>query len=102
MPNVLPAQHRYAHDYAIFLHDLIVGKLKSALDANLFHVEFDTTPEEARALRQLSGTSLYNWIEHNKDSVILAEMDYKEIFRAVLSDFCHLCLRVFGHPKRES
>ncbi|HST61976.1 MAG TPA: hypothetical protein VLK84_24965 [Longimicrobium sp.] len=92
MPHVLPRKHRFAHDYAIFLHDCIVAVLKAGLEARVFDIELDLLPGERKQIAGLKGAALYDWIETNKGRPVTAEMDFREIFSALGADLCHFTL----------
>lgn len=100
MPVVLPSRYRFAHDYSIFLHDLIVGKLKVGLESRIFEVRLDLAPHEARSIEDLEGEELYRWMEEHKDETILWEMDFKGIIPALTTDFCHYVLEALRASKR--
>lgn len=92
MPYLLPGRHRFAHDYAIFLHDLIVELLKSGREAGVFGVTLNLPPEERKHIQELQGERLYDWIEANMGRAVTAEMDFREVFSALTADFCQFIL----------
>jgi len=92
VPHLLPREHRFAHDYAIYLHDLVVGLLKRGAEAHVFDVTIEADQAEQALLQTLSGEALFDWIAENKDQRVSFEMDYKSVFAAVATDLCHFAL----------
>jgi hypothetical protein len=91
MPYLLPARFRYSHDFAVFLHDLIVGKLQAGIDHRIFDVELKFQPGD-EGIAGLNGEELYEWIEAHRGPEVTIEMDYKNCVRALLGDFCQFVL----------
>jgi hypothetical protein len=92
MPYLLPHRYRFAHDYSIFLYDLIVAKLKAGIDARIFDVRFSLTKRQRRQMSGLEGEQLYTWLEQNYGWGLTAEMDYKLVMRGLLTDLTSFVL----------
>ena len=100
MPVVLPSQYRFAHDYAVFLHDLIAGKLKGGLDAEIFKTTIPLTEADAKEFAELQGEDLYRWLEENVEPEVLLEADYKMLVQALIADFCHYVLEALNASRK--
>jgi DNA-directed RNA polymerase subunit RPC12/RpoP len=92
MPYCLPSRHRFAHDYAIFLHDMVVTHIKEGLRSGVFTVDVDLELDELAEWERLSGSDLYGWVHEKKGRVVTAEMDFKALVDAVGQDLCHFVL----------
>ena len=92
MPYLLPDHYRFAHDYSIFLYDIIVAKLKAGIDGGIFDARFSPTKLQHTELRDLEGQELYAWLEQNFGWEFTAEMDYKLVMRGLLTDFTSFVL----------
>ena len=92
MPYSLPSTHRLAHDFALYLHDIIVALIRSGEASRIFHVRFDHNPGDRSEMDGLKGEALYKWIEDRKGPEVTLEMDYKGLIPALASDFCHFVL----------
>lgn len=100
MPVVLPRRFRFAHDYAIFLHDLVVGAVQGGIDAGIFNTTIPLTEAQAEVFTALRGEALYAWLEKNVDESILLEGDFKMLVKALLIDFCHNILEALNASKK--
>jgi hypothetical protein len=92
MPHVLPSKFRFAHDYSVFLHDLIVGLYKAAHANGSFDVSIDISADEMADFEGLTGEELYSWVEQRKGREVARTMDYRSIVGGVTGDFCHFVL----------
>lgn len=89
MPDVLPKEFRFSHDFAFFLHDMLAGVIVEGEKAGIFDVHFEFESEdEAAAFGSLKGEELWEWLATN-DKTSHYELIYKQICVALLSDFCH-------------
>jgi len=100
MPVVLPAHYRFAHAYAIFLHDLIVGQLRSGIEARVFNTSIPLSEQEAKSFTGLQGEELYRWLEENVPPEVLVETDYKMLVQALIADFCHYVLEALNASRK--
>lgn len=100
MPAILPYRYRFAHDYAIFLHDLIVGMLKSGIDSEVFDTRVPLAEGQVSEFTELQGAALYSWLEENATREVLLETDYKLLIPAMVGDFCHYVLEALNASRK--
>ena len=90
MPDFLPENFRFAHDYCLFLHDILVNIVQSGEDARIFTVPVQLrSVEEAQQFTGLKEEELWRWLESNGYEEVLREYTYRHAFVALLADFCH-------------
>ena len=90
MPDLLPDQFRFSHEFAFFLHDTLASLIVAGQKAGIFTVKVAfESPSEAEVFSRLSGEELWEWLENNGYEEIVSELAYKQVIVALLSDFCH-------------
>lgn len=90
--TLVPKPFRFAHNYAFFLHDVLVQYLVAADSAHLFDVRFEVADDmgfDLETFRTLSGEALWTWLEDKEHTWLLRELVYRQTLGAILSDFCH-------------
>ena len=89
MPDFLPKDFRFSHNFAFFLHDMLAGMIVEGEKADIFNVSFKFQSEdEATAFGNLNHEELWEWLATN-DKLSHYTLIYKQICLALLSDFCH-------------
>jgi hypothetical protein len=91
MHDLLPKKFEYCHDFAFFLHDILAHMVVQGEKEKLFNVKFEfSSKKDAKKFEQLnmSGESLWNWLDHNNYSWVTEQLAAKQCLVALLSDFC--------------
>jgi len=90
MRNFIPKEFRFAHGFAYYLHDLLAQVVVEGERARLFdHTIKFRKKDTLQRFAQLSPSEdVWKWMSRNRrlDHYTLI---YKQIFVAVLSDYCH-------------
>ncbi len=90
MATFLPKQFQFSHDFAFFLHDLLVEGIVSGEQAGIFNVNVKWDSKlQADVIKGFSGEELWLWLEKNGYEWVNVSLAYKQIIIALLSDFCH-------------
>lgn len=90
MRNLLPQEHRFSYDYAMYLHDQLARLLVYGESHGKFHAQFSFRSEEdARHFSKNPEVEIFDWLEERDYSDVLGELLLKSLFPALLSDFCH-------------
>lgn len=93
MRRVLPYRFRFAHGYAIMLHDLIVSLFAAANEARVFMVTFDLSPEQRKEFAAIpSGEAQYGWIERELGEEVALQLDYRGVAFGLIRDLCQFVL----------
>ncbi len=88
MPNLLPKEFQFSHEYAFFLHDILVEIIVSGEEARIFDVKFELNSElDMNTFNKLSGDELWNWLEVNGYNEVIKQMIYRQSIIALLSEF---------------
>lgn len=100
MESKLPERFEEIHNFSMYLHDSLaqivaVGERKGIFDCV---TSFDSE-EKAKKMAELSGKELWDWLE-DEDETLVRELSYKQIFVAVLSDFCHFVYEALKASKK--
>ncbi|MFH7242228.1 MAG: hypothetical protein ACHWZW_05185 [Spirulina sp.] len=90
MDNFLPEKFQEIHEYCFFLHDQLVETLRSGEEANIFEtkVRFKES-NHSQEIEGKSGEDLIDWFRAKGYERDVRIIFYKEIFRALLSDYLH-------------
>lgn len=91
MPYLLPRRYRYAHDFSIFLHDLVVAKLRAGMEYGIFSVPVANT-QGRLAVPAVQGSELYEWIEEKLGSHFTDDLVYRALIKHLVGDFCSFVL----------
>lgn len=84
----LPRRFHEDHEFAFYLHDILVEMIKEGERNNVFSSEVsDEENTDLSDLENLSGEELLERLEGEHDEVI-DDLFFKQVFVAVLSDFC--------------
>lgn len=88
--NFIPEEHRFAHDYCFFLHDILTSIVVYGEKEKIFHHSFEIkNVGDADELQKRSGEDLAEWMENNGYIVEFQEANRRHICVALLADFCH-------------
>ena len=87
--GIIPAEHHFAHTLCFFLHDLILQTLEEGEKAGIFNIKVDADNEKIYELEGKSGEELISWLEKNGHESEVYVLFYKQVFQAMISDFCH-------------
>lgn len=88
--NFLPHEFIFRHNFCFFLHDLLVQAV--ALESQgVFEapIKFKNEQEFESVQMLHEGSDLYQWLQENGHQDVIKDMNYKQIFVALLSDSCH-------------
>jgi hypothetical protein len=88
--NFLPEDLQFAHDYCLFLQDVLVNLVVEGEAKHIFTHRFDiTNVADGEQIAQKSGDELVEWMKDNGYDAVWREVTRKHICVALLSDFCH-------------
>jgi hypothetical protein len=90
VPYALPPKYRFPHDYAIYLHDILVGLTMAGYEAGVFNVQLKLGPGDPKP-DGLEGLELSAWLDEHHPEVG-ALLEYKQLIAALVSDSCHFTL----------
>jgi hypothetical protein len=101
MPDFLPAKYAFSHEYALFLNDILVDIIKSGEVSELFatHIQF-TSSAHAEAFEQAPDDKKWEWLDANGYGSANADVIYKQVILALLSDFCHFVFEALNSSKK--
>jgi hypothetical protein len=91
MPNILPKEFEFSHDFAFFLHDILAHIVVQGEKEKIFNVEFEfSSKKDAKKFEKLnmSGEALWNWLDKNNYRWVTEQLAAKQCLVALLSDFC--------------
>jgi len=102
VPDLLPPEHRFSHEYAFFLHDILAHIVVMGGESGVFDTEFRLgSEEEAEEFRRLSsGQEVWDWIEQSRDRNLIYLIIYKQVTYALLSDFCHFVYEALSTARK--
>jgi len=102
MPDVLPKEFLFSHEYALFLHDILAHIVVTGAQAGVFDTEIMMeSEEEAEEFEQLSQSSqVWEWIERSRQRDVIYDITYKQLMHAMLSDFCHFIYESLSASRR--
>jgi len=90
MPDLLPDEFRFAHEFAFFLHNRLVHILTRGEREDAYGVKITLRSKtKATEFTNLSREHLWKWLKENGHDQSLRELAYKQVFAALLSDFSH-------------
>lgn len=87
--NFLPEEFQFSHDFCLFLHDQLVGTIKSGEEAKIFAHRWEIEAGKPVPPQSLSGEELFSWFERNGYEDVVKILYYKQIYAALLSDMVH-------------
>jgi hypothetical protein len=101
MPVVLPRKYKHHHKYCLLIHDILADIMVTGEKYRLFDVrlKFNST-DETESIADKSGEELFEWLENNGYKLTVYEIYYKQIFVALLSDYCHFIFEALRASKR--
>lgn len=91
MKKLIPKKYEFSYDYSFYLHDLLVQLIKESEAERIFDVEFTfKNSDEAQSFNKqsLEGEELWQWLYKNNYYQVIQELSRKQVFVAVLTDFC--------------
>lgn len=97
--GIIPEEHQFAHTLCFFLHDLILQTLREGEKADIFNIQI-SGEESVEAIKGKSGDELITWLEQNGHDGDVYILFYKQVFRAMLSDFCHFVFEALDCSKK--
>jgi hypothetical protein len=101
MPDFLPDQYVFSHEYDRFLNDILTGFVKHGEEAGLFETTIDLKDEaHSQALASLPDEEKRDWLTANGYASQLREATYKHVILALLSDFCHFVFEALGCARK--
>ncbi len=90
MRNLLPNRFQFAHDYCLYLHDNLVELIDYGEKHNLFNTQINfSNDKDISELESHENPDIFEWLEKNEEWAKLGEVLLKQVFPALLSDFCH-------------
>src|SRR5262245_53205191 len=99
--DFIPEEHKFAHEYCFFLHDILADIVVSGEQEKIFHHTFQIRNEaDAEQIQKRSGEDLADWMEHNGYFTELQEANKRHICIALLSDFCHFIYEALNCSKK--
>ena len=101
MPDFLPDQYAFRHEYALFLNDILTGFVAHGETAGLFATTIDLRDEShAKTLASLPHEDKRDWLKANGYGPDLMEATYRHVLLALLSDFCHFVLEALSCSRK--
>lgn len=101
MPDYLPDEFRFSHDYCFFLHDQLVETIKSGEKADIFNIQIRFKDKhEASQFSGLSGEELIEWLEAHDYKNDVHLLYFKQVTAALLSDLLHFVYEVLNCSKK--
>jgi hypothetical protein len=101
MKDFLPEEFHFSHDFALYLHDLLAQMIVYGESNKVFDVNFKLlSKEHASQFAGLQGEQILIWLEKNQYSDVIGEILLKEIFPALLSDFCHFTFEALSCSRK--
>lgn len=89
MGLLLPDRYKFNHNYCFFLHDFLVDIIKYGEENNRFTVSIKFEDKKSsKKIKELKGEGLWDWLKEKGFEDEIDELTYKQIYVAVLSDFC--------------
>lgn len=88
MPYSLPPVYRFPYDFAIYLHDYLVGLVKAGEVTGIFNANLTLGPDDPLPPDRLEGSGLSAWLDRHYPKAS-AELAYKSLLRALVGDACH-------------
>jgi hypothetical protein len=86
----IPQEYLFAHEYCIFLHDILANIVVEGEKERIFDYQFELRdPDHAKQIASKSGDVLAKWMEQNGYEAEFHEANRRHICLALLSDFCH-------------
>lgn len=90
MGYFLPEKYKFNHMYSFFLHDQLVDIIINGERKKKFNVKVKFDDRKLiNQFKNLKGEKLYKWLRKNGFEDELGMLIFKQIYVAVLSDFCH-------------
>jgi hypothetical protein len=90
MINHLPEKYKFSHEYALFLHDILVEIVKHGEMAGRFEVKVKfAVASHAEAIAKVPDEEKWDWLEANGYSPASDVLTGRRVIAALLSDFCH-------------
>lgn len=88
--NFLPEECKFAHEYCFFLHDVLASIVVQGEHEGIFNYGFKLRESNhVGELKGKSGEELAIWLEQNGYEEEFHEVSRRQIWAALLSDFCH-------------
>jgi hypothetical protein len=101
MPDYLPEKYRYSHDYALFLNDILTDFVKTGEEYGIFHTSFELKDEaQGEGFEKAQDDGKWEWLEANGYGDALANVIYRQVTAALLSDFCHFVFEALSSSKK--
>lgn len=97
----IPEEFRFAHDYCLYLHDLLVGFIRYGEQEGKFTTHITPREGHATELAGISGERLFEWLEKEGYSEALGEIYLKLVFPGLLSDFCHFMFEALSCSSKQ-
>lgn len=99
--DFLPEEYEFAHDYCLFLHDILASIVIQGEQQKIFHHQFELRdPSHAEQFSDKSGEELVDWMEKNGYESEMREANRRHICIALLSDFCHFIFEALSCSKK--
>lgn len=90
MKNLLPLEYRFAHEFAIDLHDWMVTHLLRGEKERLFETNIPISKQaDLDELQDTTGDALFDWMMRTQSSSTVGTFYVRALFPALLSDFLH-------------
>jgi hypothetical protein len=99
--NFLPDEYTFAHDYCLFLHDILASIVVQGEQKKIFHYQFALKdPRHSEQISGKSGEELVAWMEQNDYKTEMQEVSRRNICVALLSDFCHFIFEALSCSRK--
>lgn len=85
----IPDHYDLAHGVAFKFHDELAKLVVDLESSRSLWVDFDASDDQRRQLEGLEGEELWAWLESVGRHDVLAEMAYRQVSAAVISDAAH-------------
>ena len=97
----LPKEFHFSHDYAFFLHDILSDIVVSGEKSRIFDTKFEfKSKEHGKQFKLVKKWDLFDWLEENGYKDVIYETIYKQVYVAILSDFCQFIYEALKNSEK--
>lgn len=99
MPNLLPKEFEFSHDFCIYLYDSIAQFIIEGESCGFFHTSFKFKSEKEKKEWERN-PDIFDWLEEKGYSMVLGEVLLKTVFPGLLSDFCQFVFEALNCSRK--
>jgi predicted Zn finger-like uncharacterized protein len=96
-----PERHKFSHEYAIFLQDLLANVVVSGSQHGIFKLEVTLDSEEkGKLFENVPQMEILDWLQANGEQKALSDFLERLILPRVLADYCHFVFEALSCSRR--